>query len=139
MVALCYKPAGMSSTVPLRIDSDLVNQARSIGALFDRPSTAQIEHWVKLGRVLDTVLSGTSTAKVKELARVTVLDEVVTLSQTGAGQKKAHAIIARHRGPVYESDPSDSGVIVERSSDGSVRRGRFINRQFVPIKAARRK
>lgn len=129
----------MSSTVPLRIDSGLVNQARSIGALFDRPSTAQIEHWVKLGRVLDTVLSGNSAAKVKELARVTVLDKVVTLSQTGAGRKQAQAIIARHRGPVYEADSSDSSVIVERSSDGSVRRGRFINRRFVPLKAARQK
>lgn len=130
--------AGMSSTVPLRIDSDLVNQARSAGALFDRPSTAQIEHWAKLGRVLDSVLSGSSAANVKELARVAVLDEVVALSQTGVGRGRARAIIARHRGPVYESDPQNPAQIVERSPDGTLRRGRFSNRQFVPVKSARR-
>ncbi|MEO6995663.1 MAG: hypothetical protein ABI273_18805 [Lacunisphaera sp.] len=78
----------MSSTIPLRIDSALVHRARSAGALFDRSPTAQIEHWAKLGRVLDSVLSGKSVGKVKELARVSALDEVVTLSQTDAGQKK---------------------------------------------------
>jgi len=127
----------MSSTVPLRIDSALVNQARSAGTLFDRPSTAQIEHWAKLGRVLDTVLSGHSAAKVKELARVAALDEVVTLSQTEAGREKARVIIARHRGPVYEVDPQNPGLIIERSPEGKTRRGRFANRQFVPVRSKR--
>lgn len=129
---------GMASTIPLRIDSELVNQARSSGALFDRPSTAQIEHWAKLGRVLDTVLSGSSAAKVKELAQVKGLDEVVKLSQTDAGQKKARAIIARYRGPVYEADPKTPGLIIERSPDGKTRRGRFANRKFVPVRATRK-
>mgnify|MGYP003679313901 CR=1 FL=1 len=128
----------MASTVPLRIDSALVNQARTSGALFDWPSTAQIEHWAKLGRVLDTVLSGSSAAKVKELAQVKVLDEVVELSQTDAGQEKARAIIARHRGPVYEADPKNPDLIIERSPDGKARRGRFANRKFVPLRATRK-
>lgn len=129
----------MSSTIPLRIDSALVHRARSAGALFDRPPTAQIEHWAKLGRVLDSVLSGKSAAKVKELALVSALDEVVTLSQTDAGQKKALAIIARHRGPVYEMDSKDPELVIERLPDGSIRRGRFSNRQFLAIKPRRRK
>ena len=122
------------SSVPLRIDSELVNQARSTGALFDRPPTAQIEHWAKLGRVLESVLSGGSVAKVKQRGNVDDLDEIVTLSQSEKGRKKALAIIAKHAGPVYEADPNQPDVVIERYPDGSMRRGRFANRQFVPIK-----
>jgi hypothetical protein len=121
-------------TIPLRIDSELVNYARSAGALLDRPPTAQIEHWAKLGRVLDSVLSGESVAKVKQRGQVADLDRVVTLSQSATGRKKALALIARHAGPVYEADPTDPELVVERQSDGTTRRGRFANRQFVPIR-----
>src|SRR6185369_14786537 len=125
---------GAMSSVPLRIDSALVNVARTSGALFDRPPTAQIEHWAKLGRVLDGVLSGASIAKVKQRGNVADLDQVVALSQSEKGRKKALALIARHAGPVYAADPKAPDVIIERRADGSVRKGRFANRQFVPIK-----
>jgi len=122
------------SSVPLRIDSELVNQARSAGAVFDRPPTAQIEHWAKLGRVLDRILSGENVAKVKQRGKVADLDEVVALSQTERGRKKALMMIAKHAGPTYESDPSAPDLLLERRADGSVRRGRFVNRQFVSVK-----
>lgn len=121
------------SSVPLRIDSELVNLARASGALFDRPPTAQIEHWAKLGRVLDSVLVGESVAKVKQRGNVAALDQVVALSQSEKGRKKALALIAKHAGPVYETDPATPDLVVERRADGSRRRGRFANRQFVPV------
>jgi ParD-like antitoxin of type II bacterial toxin-antitoxin system len=121
------------SSIPLRIDSELVNLARTSGALFDRPPTAQIEHWAKLGRVLDSVLLGESVANVKQRGNVAELDRVVALSQSTEGRKKALALIAKHAGPVYETDPKAPDLVVERRADGSTRRGRFSNRQFVPI------
>ena len=132
IVAQCYTIETMSS-VPLRIDSELVNLARTSGALFDRPPTAQIEHWAKLGRVLDSVLSGESVAKVKQRGNVSELDQVVAWSQSEKGRKKALALIAKHAGPVYETDPAAPHVVIERRADGSSRRGRFANRQFVAI------
>lgn len=119
------------SSIPLRIDSELVNHARTAGAVFDRPPTAQIEHWAKLGRVLDHVLSGESVAKVKQRGKVADLAEVVALSQSEKGRKRALAMIAKHAGPTYESDPAAPDLLIERRADGSVRRGRFVNRQFV--------
>ncbi|HEY3757611.1 MAG TPA: hypothetical protein VGL42_15770 [Opitutaceae bacterium] len=121
------------SSIPLRIDSELVNLARTRGALFDRPPTAQIEHWAKLGRVLESVLVGDSVAKVKQRGNVAELDQVVALSQSEKGRKKALALIAKGAGPVYEADPKTAGLVIERRADGTVRRGRFSNRQFVPI------
>lgn len=122
----------MGATIPLRIDSELVNQARHSGALHDRPPTAQIEHWAKLGRVLDSVLSGASVAHVKQLSRVDDLEALLALTQTPEGQARARAVIARHKGPIYTADPERPEVIIEKLPDGSSRPGRFINRQFVP-------
>jgi len=122
----------MMASIPLRIDSELVNLARTSGTLFDRPATAQIEHWAKLGRVLESVLSGESVAKVKQRGNVADLDQVVAMSQTQAGRDKALALIAQQAGPVYETDPEAPELIIERRGDGSVRRGRFSNRHFVP-------
>lgn len=122
----------MGATIPLRIDSELVNQARNVGALHDRPPTAQIEHWAKLGRVLDSVLSGKSIAHVKQLSRIDDLDAILALTQTPAGQAKARAVIAKHKGPIYTADPERPDVILEKLPDGTTRSGRFINRQFVP-------
>ena len=123
----------MGTTIPLRIDAELVNQARSSGALHDRPPTAQIEHWAKLGRVLEAVLSGTGVARVKQASRVEDLEAILAATQTPAGQTRARAVIARHRGPVYTADPERPDLIVEESPDGTSRRGRFVNRQFVPV------
>jgi hypothetical protein len=119
------------STIPLRIDSGLVNQAREAGAVADRPPTAQIEHWAKLGRVLDAVLTGASLFTVKKLSRVPSLDDIVAASQTKEGREKTRAVIFSHGGPTYSADPENPALILERSPDGSVKRGRFLNRKFV--------
>jgi hypothetical protein len=123
----------MSATIPLRIDAELVHQARSSGALHDRPPTAQIEHWAKLGRVLEAVLSGASVARVKQAGRVDDLEAILAYTQTPAGRAQAQAVIARHQGPVYAVDPERPHLVVEEAPDGTRRRGRFVNRQFVPL------
>ncbi|HWC00589.1 MAG TPA: hypothetical protein VG672_27975 [Bryobacteraceae bacterium] len=123
----------MMASIPLRIDSELVNQARNSGTLFDRPATAQIEHWAKLGRVLESVLLGDSVAKVKQRGNVADLDQVVALSQSPEGRRKVLALIAKQGGPIYEGDPDAPELIIERRPDGTTRRGRFSNRKFTPI------
>lgn len=123
----------MPSSIPLRINSDLVNAARTEAELAERPVTAQIEHWAKLGRVLDHVLSGSSVLKVKERELVHDLGEVIALSQTAAGRAKARELILAHGKPTYAADPEDSTILIERKPDGSTRRGRFVQRQFVSV------
>ena len=121
------------STIPLRIDADLVNEARQSAAVMDRTPTAQIEFWAKLGRVLEAVLSHDAVVLMKTAARVRDVDELLARANTPQGRQRALAEIARHKGPVYSSDPSQPGVIVETRSDGSKRRGRFVNRRFTPL------
>ncbi len=61
-------------------------------------------------------------------------NRLVAFSQTEQGRKKARAVISNRGGPTYESDSKTPGLIIERRPDGSTRRGRFINRQFVPVR-----
>jgi hypothetical protein len=124
----------MSATIPFRIDAELVNQARTAGEIHDRTPTAQIEHWAKLGRVLESVLSGKSVERVKELGRVDDLERILAMTQTTAGQARALAVIARHKGPVYSSDPEHPELVVEEAPDGTKRLGKFVHREFVPVR-----
>lgn len=121
------------STIPLRIDAELVNEARQSASVMDRTPTAQIEFWAKLGRVLEAVLSHDAVVLMKTAARVRDVDELLARANTPQGRQRALAEIARHKGPIYSSDPDRPGVIVETRSDGSKRRGRFVNRHFTPL------
>jgi hypothetical protein len=123
----------MGASIPLRIDSALVHRARTSAALADRTPTAQIEHWAKLGIALEPVLSGASATRLKQAARIEDLDEIVANAQTAAGQERVRSLIQQQGGPVYEADPDNPTLVVERLPDGTSRRGRFENRQFKAV------
>jgi hypothetical protein len=119
------------SSIPLRIDADLVNVARESAALMERTPTAQIEFWAKLGRVMEAVMAHDSLVIVKGAARVQDLDALLEMASTPGGRERALADIRRHGGPTYSTDASSPGLIIERMPDGTKRRGRFANRRFV--------
>jgi hypothetical protein len=125
------------STIPLRIDSELVNRARETGNVMERTPTAQLEFWAKLGRVMEGVMSHAGVTTIKQAAKVKKLDELLDLSTGPKGKELALAEIRRHKGPTYSSDADEAGVIIERAADGTQRRGRFVNRRFTPIAAKR--
>jgi hypothetical protein len=127
------------STIPLRIDSRLVHEARNAGALDDRSPTAQIEHWAKIGRVVEGVLTVKSLSKVKQLARVNELDSVLRMTQTETGRVRAKVLIAKEQGVTYSADPENPDLVIQRQADGSLLRGRFSNRKFVPLGAPKRR
>lgn len=131
-VAKCYKLPSMS-TIPLRIDTDLVNVARESAALMERTPTAQIEFWAKIGRVIEGVITHDALVAVKEVSKVKPLDELLAMASTPKGKQRALAVIRSHKGPTYSADTLVPGLIVETQPDGSKRRGRFANRRFLPL------
>ena len=121
----------VATNSPLRLDTALINQARSAGELSDRSATAQIEHWAKIGRAVESVLSGDSVTTLKRISRVDDLSQILAFSQTPAGRAKAERIISRSGIATYGTDPRFPGYIMQHNPDGTVRKGRFIKRQFV--------
>lgn len=56
----------MTTTVPTRIDSDLVDAAKATGSLNSRTAAQQIHHWARIGREFETSrhVSAVEVAKV---------------------------------------------------------------------------
>lgn len=135
-VAICYSMSGMSATTPLRLDAQLVHDARSSAILMDRSPTAQVEFWAKLGRVAESVFAHDRIRTIKQMGRVQDLDALIARIDTGKGRQLALAEIRRHGTPTYGTDPMHPGFIVERRPDGSVRIGKFVNRRFVAQRSA---
>src|SRR5680860_1800596 len=47
-VAICYTHS-MSTTMPMRVDGDLFEAAKSVGAVASRSAAQQISHWARIG------------------------------------------------------------------------------------------
>jgi len=41
------------ATVSIRLDKDLINRATIIGKALDRSTPKQIEHWAKIGKIME--------------------------------------------------------------------------------------
>ena len=70
---------------------------------------------------------------IAQLGRVPSLDEIVSASQSKSGQDKTREIIFNHGGPTYSADPETPPLLLERCADGTIRRGRFVNRKYIPV------
>ena len=56
----------MSTTIPMRVDGDLFNAAKSVGAVTSRSAAQQISHWARIGRELEAS-PGTSPRDVQRV------------------------------------------------------------------------
>ncbi len=121
-------------TVPLRLDTALVNEARTAAPLFDRTPTAQVEFWAKLGKVAEAVFSTSSVKKLKATSRVENLAQVIADADSPEGRARFAALVHSKGVPLYRSAPDEPGVFIETSPDRTERRGRFVNRQFQPLR-----
>lgn len=135
--------------MPVKLSDELVRVARKEAAAAERSITAQIEHWAKLGRSVETALRHPDALAVKEsegnLAAAfrerTTRESVYQLLRNVAGARDRLELartLKRGR-TVYETDSSKSGAIVRIAPDGTRTRGRLEKRTFVPATATRRR
>jgi len=128
--------------MPVKLSDELVRLARKEAEAADRSLTAQIEHWAKLGRSVETALGHGEVLALKRAGG--------DLSRAFPGTSTRHAIhallrriagatdraeLARtlpHARVVYQSDPGGSGLIMRIEPDGRRTRGRFEQRRFLP-------
>ncbi len=122
--------------MPLRIDDGLIKEARVSGHIFHRSIAQQVEHWASLGRVLESVLTVSSVAKVKSLHRRVDLERALARARSATGRKKTVALLARKKGPLYGTKPNRPGVLLQYLQDGTITSGEMINGKFVRAKNA---
>ena len=131
LVALCYH-AGMSQ--PVKLSDALVLDARLAGEAMERSIAGQVEFWARLGRSVELLLAGQEVLKLSRNAAVRPLSECLKSVDSAEGRKRTAAWLATQPFPHYEPDPHKAGLLIRIDGDGRRTLGRFIKRQFKPVR-----
>ena len=93
----------MANGVPVRLSAALAASARSEADVQDRSVTEQVEHWARLGQVVEAAISAGATHRLKAMSRDPELADRLAFATTPGGRAKALAVIRkRHRKRVGE-------------------------------------
>ena len=133
--------------MPVKLSDELVKLARREAEATERSITAQIEHWAKLGRSVETALRYEDVVAVKRsdgdlqsafsgaLTRQAIYH--VLQNVAAATDRSELARTLKQGRIVYQSGPSGSGSIVRIEPDGTRTRGRFEQHRFVAARQRR--
>jgi hypothetical protein len=124
------------SSMPLRIDGELIREARASGNVFHRSIAQQIEHWAGLGKVLEGVLTVRSVAHVKSLKQPVDLGRLLARAGSSAGKKRTMALLAKKKGPLYGIKANRPNVLLQYQPDGTRMAGQWSKGVFIPAKKA---
>jgi hypothetical protein len=100
----------MSGGIPVRLSNSLTVRARAAASVLDRSLTEQVEHWARLGQVVEEVISARAVRQLKGRSYDPDLKQRVAAAGTAEGQARAAKLI-RERNPVRHS-VSEDGTIV---------------------------
>jgi hypothetical protein len=124
----------MKYGVPIRLSSNLAAHAREVAGISDRSMTEQVEHWARLGQVVEANVTSTTVSKLKALSYDEKLPGLIAAADTpGARAATAVAVRERAKGPLYGVATDDPNVIVRHDADGTITRGRFVDGAFAPL------
>ena len=127
-------------------DQGVIRDVRSEARVSDRSMAGQVEHWVKLGRVVEAIL-GNEEVKVlkenlpfflKQVSAQSVESKIVsTLTQImmSPDREAVKAKILAPGVPVYEADPAHLGKVIRIMPDGTRSSGRVKDGVFTPSPA----
>jgi hypothetical protein len=121
---------------PVKLSDALVLDARLAGETVERSIAGQVEFWARLGRSVDVLLEG---QQVLRLCRNTTLQPLSSLlGSVGApeGRRRLTAWLESQPFPHYRPHADKAGLLERIDEDGTRTLGRFVNRQFKPVRLA---
>lgn len=119
---------------PVKLSDALIDDARQTGEVAERSIASQIEHWARLGRVVDAVLRGDEMLALKKRRGELPLSHLLDVdSEAGHARFEAHMNARPY--PRYERDQEDPKLFVRIDQDGMRTRGRLVGRTFKPLPA----
>lgn len=135
--------------MPVKLSDALVKLARTEAEAADRSMTAQIEHWARLGRSVETALRHEDALALKHAGgdlrrafpgaatREAIHAELRRIANTADRSDLARTLMQGRA--VYQSAPNGSGAIMRIEPDGTRTVGRFEKRRFVALGPSRRR
>jgi hypothetical protein len=85
------------ASIPVRLSAQLATRARQVASTQDRSLTEQVEHWARLGELVENAVSAATVQRLK--AQSYDIEARLAYSQTPEGRAKARALI-ESRNPV---------------------------------------
>jgi len=119
---------------PVKLSDALVLDARLAGETVERSIAGQVEFWAKIGKAIEPLLQGTQVLALCRNAATRPLSDCLKSVDSPAGRHRAAKFLQEQPWPHYEPHPHQAGVLVRIEADGKRTVGRFINRQFQPVK-----
>ncbi len=83
----------MANGVPVRLSEALTTRARSVAAVQDRSLTEQVEHWARLGQVVEQAISAGTMMKLKARSYDEGLADALAFVDTSEGRAAALDLI----------------------------------------------
>lgn len=106
-VATCY--TCIVSTTPIRVEADLFEAARSIGAIASRSAAQQFNHWARIGRELE-LSPRTSTRDIQRvLAAELPYDDLSEFDQAIVRTEWDEQLVQRRANLNYADTFTDAG------------------------------
>lgn len=106
----------MANGVPVRLSEQLAARVRATASTLDRSLTEQVEHWARLGQIVESVISAGAVERLKARSIDAELPARLASPETPGGRARARELI-RARNPIRHGvDPS--GAIIRVDSNG---------------------
>jgi hypothetical protein len=106
----------MAESIPIRVSAWLAETARKAAHLQDRSLTEQVEHWARLGQVVESAILNSTTTQLKLFSHDPALADALNFADTSAGRKRAARSIARKNAVRYGTTVSNPSKIVRVQS-----------------------
>jgi len=119
---------------PVKLSDALVLDARLAGKTVDRSIAGQVEFWARIGRAIEPLLQGTQVVALCRNATTHPLSECLKSVDSPAGRRRVSEFLQSQPWPHYEPHPNQAGVLIRIEANGKRTAGRFVNRQFQPVK-----
>ena len=107
----------MATGIPIRISASLTERARKEAQIQNRSLTEQVEHWARLGQVIESTILSSTTAHFKTASYDERLERTLAAVDTPAARKRAAVSIARKNPVRYGiASPAEAKVVKFRST-----------------------
>jgi hypothetical protein len=126
----------MATGVPVRLSAQLAERARKAAEIQERSLTQQVEHWARMGELLDEVINRSGT-RFKAASHDPLLH--ARLADTPEKREQARQLIFSRPGPWYSVEPGEPTVVIRRETDGTRTRGQIVDGKFVPLARTERR
>lgn len=123
---------------PVKLSDGLVLDARMAGEVVERSIAGQVEFWARLGRGVELLLQGPQVLALCRNGAARPLSSCLESVDSPEGRQRVADFLQSQPFPHYQAHPDQTGLLMRIDSDGRQTVGRFVNRQFQPVKAKAR-